>query len=370
MRAIAVHPSSREVRLIDHPEPPMGQGSDVLVRVLEVGICGTDREIARFEYGTVPPGDDHLVLGHESLTEVVEVGPEVRGLAPGDLAVPMVRRPCSVPPCPACRHGRADFCFTGEYEERGINRRHGYMTERVVDDARWFVRVPRALRHVGVLVEPLTVAEKGIIQALETLRRFPWISAEAVQRRDHGVKAVVIGAGAVGLLGAMALRARGFDVWVWSLEPEGCPQARLVESIGAHYRSTRGKDLADLAEETGRIGLFFEATGAAPIAFQAMPLLGPNGIFCLTGVPGHRGMVPIDASSIMKSLVLRNQLIYGTVNAGSDAFRAAVEDLADFVDRWPDAIGSLVSARHALEEVPRVLLEPAVGTKSVVRIGE
>ncbi|BDG02343.1 glucose 1-dehydrogenase [Anaeromyxobacter oryzae] len=369
MRAVAVYPQSREVRIIDHPEPRLAQGSDVLARVLEVGICGTDREIARFEYGAPPPGDDHLVLGHESLTEVVEVGPEVRGLAPGDLAVPMVRRPCPVATCTPCRHGRADFCFTGEYEERGINRLHGYMTERIVDDARWFVRVPRTLRQLGVLVEPLTVAEKGIIQALETLRRFPWFAPEAVQRREHGVKAVVIGAGAVGLLGAMALRARGFEVWLWSLEPEGGPQASLVESFGARYRSTSGRPLADLALEIGRIGLIFEATGAAPVAFQAMPLLGPNGIFCLTGVPGRKGPIPIDAATIMKSLVLRNQLFLGTVNAGPDAFRAAVEDLGVFAEQWPHAIERVVSTRHALDEVPRALVEPPTGTKSVVRIG-
>ena len=369
MRALAVYPSSREVRLIESPEPRPRNGGDVLARVLEVGICGTDREIARFEYGAPPPGEDHLVLGHESLTEVLEVGPEVHGLAPGDLAVPMVRRPCSAPTCAPCRYGRADFCTTGDYEERGINRRHGYMTERIVDDVRWFVRVPRALRDVGVLVEPLTVAEKGIIQGLETIRRFPWIPPDAVQRREHGVRAVVIGAGAVGLLAAMAMQARGFVVWLWSLEPEGGAQARLVESFGARYRSTRATKLADLAEEVGNIGFFLEATGAAPVAFEAMPLLGTNGVFCLTGVPGRKGPVPIDAGAIMKSLVLRNQLVYGTVNAGHDAFSAAVEDLGMFVERWPKAIGSLVSSRHALEEIPRVLVEPPVGIKSVVRMG-
>jgi threonine dehydrogenase-like Zn-dependent dehydrogenase len=230
MRAVAVFPSSKEVRVVEHPEPRVERSTDVLARVLEVGICGTDREIARFEYGTPPPGRDHLVIGHESLVEVVAVGDRVEGLAPGDLAVPMVRRPCANPACVACRSGRADFCVTGEYEERGIVRRDGYMTERIVDDARWFVRVPVELREVGVLVEPLTVAAKGMIEAWTMIQRLPW--TREASREEHGAKAVVLGAGAVGLLGAMALRSKGFDVWVWSREPEGSAQARLVEAFG------------------------------------------------------------------------------------------------------------------------------------------
>ncbi|HTN53498.1 MAG TPA: alcohol dehydrogenase catalytic domain-containing protein, partial [Anaeromyxobacter sp.] len=313
MRAVAVSPSRKEVRVIDHPEPRVERPTDVLARVLEVGICGTDREIARLEYGTPPPGQDHLVIGHESLVEVVAVGADVEGLAPGDLAVPMVRRPCPSPACAPCRYGRADFCNTGEYEERGINRRHGYMTERIADESRWFVPVPAELREVGVLVEPLTVATKGILQAWELVKRFPWLQLEALKGREHGARAVVIGAGAVGLLGAMALRVRGFDLWLWSLEPEDGPQARLIEAVGGHYRSTAGRPLAGLAAEVGQIVFFFEATGAAPVAFEAMPLLAPNGAFCLTGVPGRKGPIPVDAGTIMKSLVLRNQVVYGTV---------------------------------------------------------
>jgi threonine dehydrogenase-like Zn-dependent dehydrogenase len=373
MRAAAVFPSTKQMKVVDHPEPHLEHPSDVLVRVLEVGICGTDREIARFEYGEPPPGEDHLVLGHESLAEVLEVGPEVKGLVPGDLAVPMVRRPCASAACAACRAGRADFCFTGEYEERGINRLHGFMTERAVDEARWFVPVPPALRDLGVLVEPLSVAEKGIRQAVDVLRRLPFIDVEAKRREDRTkredrAKAVVIGAGAIGLLAAMALRARGLEVWLWSREPRDSPQARLVEAVGGRYRNTAERPLTALAAEVGFIAFIFEATGAAPIAFEAMPLLGANGIFCLTGVPGRKGPLPIEAEAIMKSLVLRNQVVFGSVNAGPDSFRAAVEDLTTFAQRWPREISSLVSSRHDLDEVPVLLGQPPVGTKSIVRV--
>ncbi len=367
MRAVAVFPKSREIRIVDHPEPRLERPTQVLAKVLEVGICGTDREIARFEYGTPPPGEDRLVLGHESLVEVIAVGAEVTGLAPGDLAVPMVRRPCASAACAACGAGRADFCFTGRYEERGIFQRHGYMTERIVDDARWFVRVPPELRGTGVLVEPLTVAAKGMIQAVDVVRRLPWLKEGTLEKR---ARAVVIGAGAVGLLGAMALRSRGFETWLWSREPEGSPQAALVEAIGGRYRSNAGRPLAELAAEVGDIAFVFEATGVAKVAFEAVATLGPNGALCLSGVPGPTGPVPIDLGAMMRSLVLRNQVIFGTVNAGPDAFRAAVEAMADFERLWPRELGSLVSSRHPLEEVPEVLRAPPVGTKSVVRVAE
>jgi threonine dehydrogenase-like Zn-dependent dehydrogenase len=367
VRAIAVFPAEKQIRLVDAPEPRLERGTDVLARVLEVGVCGTDREIARCEYGTPPPGEDHLVLGHESLVEILEVGGDVQGLAAGDLAIPIVRRPCASAACPPCRAGRADFCVTGEYEERGIARRHGYMAERIADEARWFVPVPRELRDVAVLVEPLTVAAKGMIEAGKMLQRMPWLKepAAAGQHRGH---AVVIGAGAVGLLGAMALCSRGLDTWLWSREPQGSPQARLIEAIGCHYRSTEGRALADVAAEVGDLTFVFEATGSARVAFEAMALLGPNGALCLTGVPGPTGPLAVDAGTIMRRLVLGNQLVFGTVNAGPDAFRAAVEALGDFARRWPRELGSLVSSRHPLEEVPELLGRPAVGTKSVVSV--
>ncbi|HET9597909.1 MAG TPA: glucose 1-dehydrogenase [Anaeromyxobacteraceae bacterium] len=367
MRAVAVFPGERKVRLVDQPEPRREHPSDVLARVLEVGICGTDREIARFEYGFPPPGQDHLVLGHESLVEVIEVGQAVQGLAPGDLAVPMVRRPCASPACPACRSGRADYCVTGEYTERGIARRHGYMAERIADEARWFVPVPRELREVGVLVEPLTVAAKGMIDAGEMLRRLPWL-ADVPHGELEGARAVVVGAGAVGLLGAMAMRSLGCETWLWSREPADSPQARLLDAIGARYRSSAERPLAELAREAGEIQFMFEATGSARVAFELMGLIGPNGALCLSGVPGPTGPVPVDAGSIMKRLVLRNQLVYGTVNAGPDAFRAAVSALGEFQRRWPGELRTLISSRHDLGEVPALLGSPPVGTKSVVAV--
>ena len=158
MKAVAVFPGSREVRLIDREPPRLTQPDQVMLRMLDVGICGTDKEICSFEYGTPPPGDDYLVIGHESVAEIVEAGTAVERLQPGDLVVPSVRRPCRHPGCVACRSGHQDYCYTGDFSERGIKDAHGYMAEYVVDHEHYMNVVPPDLREIAVLAEPLTIS--------------------------------------------------------------------------------------------------------------------------------------------------------------------------------------------------------------------
>ena len=183
--------------------------------MLDVGICGTDKEIASFQYGTPPEGSEYLVIGHESLGEIVEAGPGVSKLKQGDLVVATVRRPCNHPECMACRAGRQDFCYTGDFTERGIKERHGYMAEFVVEEERYLNLVPRELRDVAVLVEPLTIAEKSLTQLRQIQQRLPWdCFSKPGNIPNDGHRAVVLGAGPVGLLGAMALVIGGFEVTV------------------------------------------------------------------------------------------------------------------------------------------------------------
>jgi threonine dehydrogenase-like Zn-dependent dehydrogenase len=288
MRAIAVFPASRAVRLIDAPEPALASPTDVKLRMLDVGICGTDREIARFDYGTPPDGSEYLVIGHESLSEVVEVGAGVTALRPGDLVVPMVRRPCAHATCTACRASRQDFCFTGDFTERGIKGRHGFMTERVVDDARYMNLVPAALRDVAVLVEPLTIAEKGLMQMWQVQQRLPWgATMEAGKAHGYQHRAVVLGAGPVGILGAMALVTQGFETFMYSREKAPNAKAALVEAIGARYVSAEETSLDGLARRIDGIDVVYEATGASRIAFEMLQIIGPNAVFCL-GPPRRR----------------------------------------------------------------------------------
>lgn len=174
MKAIAVFPAQKQVQLIDAPEPALRGPQDVKLKMMDIGVCGTDKEICSFEYGTPPQGSDHLILGHESLGQVVEVGAQVKTLKPGDLVVTIVRRPCGDPHCVPCRVGRQDFCVTGGFKERGINGLHGFMTEKVVDEERFMNLVPAELRDVAVLAEPLTIAEKSLFQVWDIQARLPW----------------------------------------------------------------------------------------------------------------------------------------------------------------------------------------------------
>jgi glucose 1-dehydrogenase len=356
MKAVGVFPGARDVRLVDHPQPALAAPDDVQARVLEVGVCGTDREICAFEFGEPPAGGDYLVLGHEGLAEVTAVGTGVTRLKRGDLVVPMVRLPCDVPSCGACRRERQDFCLTDTFPEHGIRRAHGFMTEVVVDREKFLVPVPRALRDVAVLVEPLTIAEKALFQAADVQKRLPY---------EAGRKAVVLGAGPVGLLGAMALISRGYETFVYARSPGDTPNARLAASIGATYVSGSTTDFAALARRLGSIDLVYEAAGAVRPAFELLEHLGTNGICILTGVPALHPPVGVDVERIMRNVVLKNQAVVGTVNAGRDSFEAAIRDLEVFLKRWPEALRGLVTGRFRLEDFRRLLLDKPAGIKSI-----
>jgi threonine dehydrogenase-like Zn-dependent dehydrogenase len=363
VKAAAVFPAERRFGVIDHPEPRVTTPTEVKLRMLDVGICGTDKEIACFDYGTPPAGSPYLVIGHESLGEVVEIGAGVTRVKLGDLAVPTVRRPCDDPGCIACREGRQDFCYSGNFTERGINQRHGFMTEFVVEDERYLNPVPRELRDVAVLVEPLTIAEKGVTQLWQVQKRLPW----AVEGKNSH-RAVVLGGGPVGLLGAMKLVLEGFDTTVYSRTPSASDLEKLVTAFGAKFLHAEAVTLAQLAEQVGNIDIVYEAVGASSLAFEAMPFLGTNGVFIFTGVPGRKGPVNVDTDAIMRDHVLKNQVVFGTVNASLQSFADAIADLGEFLRRWPSAVRGLISRRFPIDQVAELLSGKAGGIKNVVEV--
>jgi threonine dehydrogenase-like Zn-dependent dehydrogenase len=361
MRAIAVFPDRRELAIIEIPSPSVRGERDVLAKVREVGICGTDREIAAFHYGTPAAGSHSLVLGHEGLGEVVEVGSSVRTLAPGDLVAMTVRRPCGDETCVACRAGRQDFCVTGRFRERGIKEADGFMTELVVDDERNFVRVPKSMEDVGVLVEPLSIAAKAAVQVATIAGRFPW--------EPVGLRALVLGAGPVGLLGAMMFVARNVRTFVYSREAVDSVRAELVRSIGAEYLCAHQTPLTDLPSHgRGPFDCIFEAVGSARVAFEALAALAPNGVCVLSGIAAERMPVEADLGRIMRDIVLKNQLVFGTVNASRSAFESSIHHLAEFMSIFPDAVRSIITERVDLEDTPALLRRPGGGIKQVVVI--
>ncbi|HZU26002.1 MAG TPA: glucose 1-dehydrogenase [Bryobacteraceae bacterium] len=369
MKAVAVFPDERRIAVIDHPEPKLGGAKQIKARVLDVGVCGTDKEIARFEYGTPPDGFKYLVIGHESLCEVVETGPEVTRVKKGDLVVLTVRRPCPEM-CIACRAGRQDFCYTNDFTERGIKQQHGYMTELVTEDEQYAWPVPRELRDVAVLTEPLTIAEKGLEQLWQIQQRLPWACPTEAGSKGPGSchHAVVLGAGPVGLLGAMALQLYGFSVTVYSRITPHDPGDEVVRAIGARFVNSNDVTVEEMARQVGQIDVVYEATGASRLSFDVIAQLGNNAVFIFTGVPGLHGPIEVPTDVIMRDMVLKNQLIFGTVNASPQAFENAIRSLGCFLQRWPDAVRKLITKRWPIEEAPELLTGKVEAIKNVVAI--
>jgi threonine dehydrogenase-like Zn-dependent dehydrogenase len=359
MQALAVFPQRRQMELIDVPRPELRGPTEVLLKVREVGLCGTDREISSFEYGLPPSGAQHLILGHESLAEVVETGTGVRTLKPGDLVVALVRRPCSHEECMPCRADRSDFCHTGDYTERGIKQAHGFLTEYVVDDERFLVPVPKTLADVAVLIEPLTVIAKAFDQAHAIFDRLPY---EGEPRRG-----LVLGAGPIGLLAAMAAVADGLGTVVYSREAESGPRAELVRSLGASYVSAADQPLDSLADRTGEFNLILEAVGVPSVMLGATRALHANGVAILTGVPAANALLEFDAGRMLRDLVLKNQVLFGTVNAARKDFVSAIRQLEQFMTLFPQSVRQLITERVPLQQAAQTLTS-AGGIKSVVQL--
>src|SRR5437870_12081847 len=295
MKAIAVRPGKPgTVHLAELAKPSLddvSNGRGVLVKVLCVGVDGTDKEINAAEDGAAPPGYDFLVLGHESFGRVEAVGPNVTELQPGDYVVATVRRPgTSI----YDQIGTNDMTTDDVYYERGINLRHGYLTEYYVDDAEFIVKVPGGLKEVGVLLEPFTVVEKGIHQAYEIQRRLKvW----------RPRRAAVMGAGTIGLLATLALRLRGIDVTTFARNPKPNLNAELIEALGARYLITQEVPIIEGGKKFGPFDLIFEATGNSGVVFDSMQALGKNGVLVLSSVTGGDRMVQVLADRINLLLV-------------------------------------------------------------------
>ena len=342
MKAIAVTPKvPNSVRLVEMEKPaardiPDGRG--VLVEVVRVGACGTDREINNGEYGVAPEGFDYLVLGHENLGRVVEVGEKVHELEVGNYVVATVRRPRGHSIYDTI--GEQDFTTDNEYFERGISRLHGYMAEFYVEDADFLVRIPPAIAEIAILLEPLSIIEKGLKQASDIQERLKiW----------RPKSAAVLGTGSVGLLTVMALRMRGLSVHGFGKDTrKGYLNAEMCESIGATYDSTAEISLAESAEKYGEYDLIFECTGYSPIIFDAMQSLNENGILILASVTGgERKTDQVPSDKINQMFVLGNRAMVGTVNANREHFEMGVKDLALCEAMNPGWLGQMLTHKVA-----------------------
>jgi glucose 1-dehydrogenase len=342
MQALTVQPGvAGSARVEDVPEPESGA---ILVQALALGICGTDREIARGEYGWAPEGRERLILGHESLGRVLEA-PEDSGVAEGDLVVGVVRRPDPVP-CECCAQGRFDLCRNGEYTERGIKAIDGFGSERWRIEPEYVVRLDPALDRVGVLMEPTSVVAKA------------WDEVDAVFARScaRPRTAVVTGAGPIGLLAALLAVQRGLETHVLDIVTDG-PKPELVRDLGATYHS-------EPVLETGlRPDVVIECTGVGQVVFDAMAATAAPGVVCLTGVSPAGRSIEIDAGALNRTLVLENDVVFGSVNAAHRHYELAGEALAGADRGW---LERLITRRVPLAEATDLLEAGGDDIKAVV----
>jgi threonine dehydrogenase-like Zn-dependent dehydrogenase len=260
--------------------------------------------------------------------------------------------------------------MTGDFTERGIKGQHGFLSEFVVEEERYLHVAPPDLREIAVLVEPLTIAEKARFQVRQVQQRLPWVdpaSPTLTEPNGRRAKALVLGAGPVGLLGAMCLVAMGIDTAVYDRAPAPNPKAEQVVAIGATYFSSESRS-AEFAHLVGQIDVVYEAVGNAQLAFRVMEMLRANSVFVFTGVPHLQGPSEIEADRIMRDMVLKNQVILGTVNAGKQAFRAAIDDLGLFRQRWPESMRALITGRYPLDAYQEVLQGRRGGIKNILEL--
>ncbi|MFO0427370.1 MAG: glucose 1-dehydrogenase [Planctomyces sp.] len=366
MKAIAVRPgtpgSVHQAELSEPKVSDIPNDRGVKVRVLKVGVDATDREINDALYGKAPAGDSFLVIGHECFGIVTEIGAKVTRVRPGDYVTCTVRRPGN---SIFDQIGRSDITSEEEYYERGINLRHGFLTEYFVDDEEFIVRMPAGLKHLHVLAEPMSCAAKAVEQAFLVQKRLQVWSPKI---------AWVTGAGQIGLLSTLILRLRGIQVFTLARGRKPNLKAEIAEGFGATYVSTAETTMAELARDHGKPDLIIEATGSSEIAFGAMNVLGHNGCMVWTSITGGSKNVQVPGDAINLQWVLGNKLLVGSVNANFRHFESGIADMALGELMWPGVIQKIlttpVNGLDEYKEMMRLLVEDKDALKVYVNVAE
>jgi glucose 1-dehydrogenase len=366
MKAVAVTPGTpHSVHLRDIAKPTLDQipnGLGVLVRTLKVGVDATDREINDALYGNAPQGDDYLVIGHESFGIVEAVGKNVKGLRPGDYVTATVRRPGG---SIYDLIGTNDMTSEETYYERGINLRHGYLTEYFVDEQEYMVRVPMGLKHLHVLMEPMSCAAKAVHQAYEAQTRMKVWRPKV---------AWVMGAGQIGLLTTLALKLRGVEVFTLARAASPNLKSEIVKGLESTYISTRETSFAQLVAKTGRPDVIVDATGSSAMSFEAMQYLGLNGVLVWTSITGGDRKTEVPSDKVNLEWVLGNKLLLGSVNANRTHFEMGIKDLALGEMMFPGVLQKIltspVNGLDNYKEMMRLLVEDNEALKVYVNVAD
>lgn len=352
MKAIAAHPPEKSsVRLIDAPVPRPGS-EEALLSIHSLGIDGTDQDIDQGVYGSPPPGDDHLVIGHEAVGHVEEVGANVTSVSVGDLVVPTVRRPCPQD-CENCRKGEMDLCSTGDYREHGIEKLHGFAAEYATSDARYLVKIPKDIEDVAVLLEPLSVAVNAVNEVYRIQQRMEWTPS----------KALVMGSGPLGLLTSMVLRLRGLEVHATATREQDSLKAEIVRQMGGRYINVRETPLSSMDE---RYDIVMEATGSVQAAMDALPQVERNGVICILGLYPEKEVCE-GFGKFLTRMVLENILMFGSVSSNRDDFEQGIEDIKAIQERFNGLLSRLLTTQVQPEDFRRAFEADHEDIKTVIR---
>lgn len=360
MKAIAITPRvPNSARVTDVPEPVM-TNDQVMVRMVRGGICGTDAEINAGAFGAAPPGFEYLILGHENFGQIERAGSRTARFKKGDYVVATVRRPCD---CQNCAAGESDMCLKDQFTERGIRREHGFLAEYYADSEDNLIEIPSHLREVAVLLEPYSIVAKAIWQGWKIQERMVW------QPRT----ALVTGAGTIGLLAALALRARGLEVVICARSKPGTLNSMLAQEMGATYVSLQETPLEQIPALFGthvprnRVDVIFEATGHGPTALKTLELVTTNGIVLLNSVTSASHKVTVDSDAINMRMVLGNMLAVGVVNANRKYFEMGVQAFEDLQERFPGILERMLTRRVALTDFSTDVFKRS-GVKTTIEI--
>ncbi len=377
MLAIGMMRARPGVHAFNLPKPDISQPDEVLVRVKEVGADGTDFNMVKHNLQDMADGSDKIVMGHEMIGVVEAVGSAVKSVIPGDTVVLTVRRGCGI--CQPCWHNQSDMCMTGLYTERGIHKRDGFLTEFVVDQEQYVIKVSDDVARLAVFAEPLSIAEKGIEQIRIIQSRLPW----ACEHPDHSFSspdwgkcrtALVIGAGPLGILATALLRLADVYTYVADIVPEDSPKVHLAKHMGGNYVDARHKTPKELAEfcsgNSGKLDIIFEASGASATAVELINCMSRSSIYIMTGIPREELVIQVDAAQLVRQIVRNNQVIVGSVNSNRSHFEMALKDIPVINSRFGSMLEEMITHRFKLKDYERIFTPAGKGhIKTVIEVG-
>lgn len=353
MLAVGLKKDANGIHSFTTPKPEIKKPTDVIIKIKQVGLDGTDFNMVKYDSKDIAENRNEIVLGHELLGIVEKTGKKVKTLKKDDLVTMTIRRGCNI--CAPCLHEQSDMCMTGLFTERGIHKIDGFLTEYVVDEEKYVLKLPKGLERYGIFVEPLSIAEKGIEQIRLIQSRLPW----ACKHPNHSFDsknwgdcktAFVIGAGPLGILATCLLRLANVNTYVLERKEDDHIKIKTIKKLGAKYIDIRKASIKEAFEIAGDVNIIFEASGASEFAINVIPHMSRSSIYVMTGIPKGELRTTVDAHAILRQIVRYNQVIVGTVNSNRKHFEMAIKDIANINKRFKGILDTLITHRFKLNQ--------------------